>query len=392
MATKKKTSTKRGATTRKGKKPKKKGPVKKTAKQKKKPTKKKPTKKKPAPRGKAKGAAKKTAKKTAKKQPKKSRNRLKAKIKSQPRKRAGSESSKKTVLKKPTRPMKFIRTIKDIKKHLGQIRSRRQRVALVPTMGYLHEGHLSLIREARRLASVVVSSVFVNPTQFSPSEDLDRYPRDLSGDKRKLKHEGVTIMFAPDTAEIYPEGFQTYVDVTEVTRDYCGATRPGHFRGVTSIVNKMFNIVKPDVAIFGQKDYQQLVAIRQMVRDLSMEVDVVGMPTLREEDGLAMSSRNAYLSPSQRQQATAIFRGLRKAKRLLDSGERDSAELAAVVLDLLREEQDIRVEYVSVCDPETLERIPEVESSAILLVAIRIAETRLIDNIRLDVRKSRRRR
>ncbi|MBW1807030.1 MAG: pantoate--beta-alanine ligase [Deltaproteobacteria bacterium] len=288
--------------------------------------------------------------------------------------------------------MKLIRTIRDLKKYLGQIRSRRQRVALVPTMGYLHEGHLSLVREARRLATVVVASVFVNPTQFSPSEDLDRYPRDLSGDKRKLKQEGVTIMFAPDTAEIYPEGFQTYVDVTEVTRDYCGATRPGHFRGVTSIVNKLFNIIKPDLAVFGQKDYQQLVAIRQMVRDLSMEVDVVGMPTLREEDGLAMSSRNAFLSPSQRQQATATFRGLRKAKRLLDSGERDSAELAAVVLDLLREEQDIRVEYVSVCDPETLERIPEVESSAVLLVAIRISDTRLIDNIRLDVRKSRSRR
>jgi len=287
-------------------------------------------------------------------------------------------------------PLKFIRTNKEIKKYLAQAGSRRRKVALVPTMGYLHEGHLSLVREARRLASLVVVTVFVNPTQFGPTEDLDRYPRDISGDRRKLRREGASLMFVPDTPEIYPDGFQTYIEVTDVTRDFCGASRQGHFRGVTTVVGKLFNVIRPDMAIFGEKDFQQLVAVRRMVADLNMEVEVVGMPTVREEDGLAMSSRNAYLSPAQRQQATALFRGLTKARRLLDSGERDAAELAAVVLDLLREEQDIRIEYVAVCDPLTLDRIPEVEHDAVLMAAIRIGDTRLIDNIRLNARKSRR--
>ncbi len=287
-------------------------------------------------------------------------------------------------------PLKLIRTNREIKKYLAQAGSRRRKVALVPTMGYLHEGHLSLVREARRLASLVVVTVFINPTQFGPTEDLDRYPRDISGDRRKLRKEGASVMFVPDTPEIYPDGFQTYIEVTDVTRDFCGASRPGHFRGVTTVVGKLFNVIRPDMAIFGEKDFQQLVAVRRMVADLNMEVEVIGMPTVREEDGLAMSSRNAYLSPAQRQQATALFRGLIKARRLLDSGERDAAELAAVVLDLLREEQDIRIEYVAVCDPLTLERIPEVEHDAVLLAAIRIGDTRLIDNIRLNARKSRR--
>ncbi len=256
-------------------------------------------------------------------------------------------------------------------------------------MGFLHEGHLSLIREARRLASVVVVSVFVNPSQFGPHEDLDRYPRDLSGDRRKIRAEGADVMFCPDTAEMYPDRFQTVVEVTEVTRDYCGESRSFHFRGVTTVVAKLFQIVQPDVAVFGEKDFQQLVTIRRMVKDLSLDVDVVGMPTVREEDGLAMSSRNTYLSPAQRQQATAIFRGLRKARRLCESGEYDAAELAAVVLDLLREQRDMEIEYVAVCDPETLERIHEVERDAVLLVAVRIGDTRLIDNIRLGVRRGR---
>jgi len=320
---------------------------------------------------------------------KSARGKKRARIASARRKRPSSGQRKD---KKPTRPLKIVRTVKDMRRYLSDVGAKRRKVALVPTMGYLHEGHLSLVREARRLASVVVVSVFVNPAQFGPAEDLDRYPRDLSGDRRKLRREGASVLFAPDTAEIYPEGFQTYVEVTEVTRDYCGASRPGHFRGVTTVVSKLFNIVKPDVAIFGQKDFQQLVAIRRLVKDLDMQVEIVGMPTFREEDGLAMSSRNAYLSPSQRQQATAIFRGLRKAKRLLDSGERDSAELAAIVLDLLREEQDMRIEYVAVCDPQSLERVPEVESEAVLLVAVRIGDTRLIDNIQLNVRRKRARR
>jgi pantoate--beta-alanine ligase len=306
--------------------------------------------------------------------------------------RKPSKAKKKSNPKASSKPLKQIRTVREMKKYLAEARSRRRRVALVPTMGYLHEGHLLLVREARRLASLVIVSVFVNPTQFGPNEDLDRYPRDMRGDLRKLRQEGVEVVFSPDTAEIYPERYQTYVDVTEVTRDYCGASRPGHFRGVATVVTKLFNIVQPDVAIFGEKDYQQLVVIRRLTKDLGMDVEVVGLPTVREEDGLAMSSRNAYLSPAQRQQATTIYRGLRKAKRLLDSGERDAAELAAIAVDLLREEQDLVIDYVAVCDPETLERIPEVEKEAVLLVAVKVGDTRLIDNIRLEVKGGKRRR
>lgn len=334
-------------------------------------------------------SVKKTRKSSAKKTRKTSAKKARARVVSRELS-SRRHSSGRTRSSGSSAALKMIRTKKEMKKYLLKAGAKRRKVALVPTMGYLHEGHLSLVREARRLASLVVVSVFVNPTQFGPNEDLDRYPRDLSGDRRKLRREGASVMFVPDTPEIYPEGFQTFIEVTNVTRDFCGASRPGHFRGVTSVVGKLFNIVKPDVAIFGEKDFQQLVAIRRMVEDLDMEVEIVGMPTVREEDGLAMSSRNAYLSPAQRQQATALFRGLRKARRLLDSGERDSAELAAVVLDLLREEQDIRIEYVAVCDPLTLERIPEVEHDAVLLAAIRIGDTRLIDNIRLNARKSRR--
>lgn len=307
-------------------------------------------------------------------------------------------TSKKKVTRSPrrgsspsSRSIRTITTIRDMQRYLREQRTRSRRVALVPTMGYLHEGHLSLVREARRLAHIVVASVFVNPLQFGPAEDLDRYPRDLAGDRRKLRAAGATVLFAPGTSEFYPDGFQTYVEVTGVTRDFCGASRPGHFRGVATVVCKLFNIIRPDLAIFGQKDFQQLVTIRRLVRDLDLGIDIVGMPTVREEDGLAMSSRNSYLSPAQRQQATAIFRGLRKAKRELDNGERDTAELAACVLDLLREERDLEVEYVAVVDPDTLERIPEVEDEAVILVAARVGDTRLIDNIRLKVPRRRRR-
>jgi pantoate--beta-alanine ligase len=289
--------------------------------------------------------------------------------------------------KKPSKPLKVIRTVLEMKRVSQELRARHRKIALVPTMGYLHEGHLSLMREAHRYASVLVVSIFVNPTQFGPSEDLDRYPRDLHGDRKKIQAERADILFIPEAAEMYPEGFQTFLDVTEVTRDFCGASRPGHFRGVATVVGKLFNIIRPDVALFGEKDFQQLITIKRMVRDLNLDVQVLGLPTVREEDGLAMSSRNSYLSPAQRQQATALFRGLRKAKKLCESGERDSAELTATVLDLLREEQGITIEYVAVCDPNTLERIPQVENDAILIVAAQIGTTRLIDNIRLGTRR-----
>ncbi len=297
-----------------------------------------------------------------------------------------SHTPQKKSQKISSRPVKLVRTIKEIRRHLKEARSKKRKIALVPTMGYLHDGHLSLIREAKKAASFVVATIFVNPTQFGPNEDLDRYPRDLGGDRKKLGQAGVDILFVPSTAEMYPEGYQTFVDLTDVTRNFCGASRPGHFRGVATVVCKLFHIINPDVAFFGEKDYQQLVAIRRMVEDLNMEIEIRGLPTIREEDGLAMSSRNAYLSPTQRNQATAIFRGLRKAKKLLDEGERDAAELTAIVLDLLREERDLDIEYVAVCDPVKLERIPEVERDAVLLVGVRVGQTRLIDNMRLTVK------
>lgn len=291
----------------------------------------------------------------------------------------------------PVRPLKIVRTIKDIRQLVAQARARRKRIALVPTMGYLHQGHLSLVEEARRRAGLVVVSIFVNPLQFGPNEDLDRYPRDLSGDRKKLGRAGADVIFYPDPAEMYPEGFQTFVEVSKVTRDFCGASRPGHFRGVATVVCKLFNIVQPDLAIFGEKDYQQLVTIKRMVQDLNLQVEIVGMPTVREEDGLAMSSRNTYLSPEQRKKAATIYRALSKAERLLQEGERDAAEIAACALDLLRDEPDIQVEYVAVVDPQTMERILQVEDEAILMVAVHIGSTRLIDNIWLRVKKARRR-
>ena len=329
--------------------------------------------------------AKKSAKTSTKVPPQKKQN-TPAKKKSS--KKTGTKSAKtaagpkadekKTPAAQPTttkaksaKDLRMIRKTSEIKKYVNELRAKKKRIALVPTMGFLHEGHLSLIKEARKRCDEAIVSVFVDPTQFGPSEDLDRYPRDLAGDKRKIRDHGADILFAPEVPEIYPEGFQTVVEVTGVTRDFCGASRPSHFRGVTTVVAKLFQILRPDVAIFGQKDYQQLVTIRRMVHDLDMGINIIGMPTIREEDGLAMSSRNSYLSPAQRVQATAIYRGLRKAQKLCESGEYDAAELAAVVLDLLREQRDLEVEYVAVCDSETLERIPEVERKAVATLTSR---------------------
>ena len=299
--------------------------------------------------------------------------------------------------KKPVTPpssgkkaLKLVSTIKDMRKIVAEVRRAGRKVALVPTMGALHEGHLTLVRAASQKADFVVVSLFVNPTQFGPQDDFDRYPRDLAGDRKQLGEVGGDVLFAPETTEIYPEGFQTYVTVTDLTKDYCGAMRVGHFRGVATVVCKLLNVVQPDLALFGEKDYQQLSTIKQMVRDLNLDVEILGIPTVREEDGLAMSSRNAYLSPDQRQQAAAIHRALRKAKRLaVEEGERDAAELGMAVTELLREQQGMTIEYVVVCDASTLERLVEVVDDAVILVAVKLGDTRLIDNIRLDLRKKR---
>ncbi|HEX9398487.1 MAG TPA: pantoate--beta-alanine ligase [Anaeromyxobacter sp.] len=260
-----------------------------------------------------------------------------------------------------------------------------RRIVLVPTMGYLHDGHLSLMREARRLAGsgLAVASVFVNPTQFGPSEDLSRYPRDLAGDLEKLGRAGIDRVLAPaDPAQIFAPGHETWIVVESVSQGLCGGSRPGHFRGVATVVSKLFNLTLPDAAVFGEKDYQQLAVIRAMVRDLSYGIEIVGMPIVREPDGLALSSRNAYLSPEERTRARSLSRALFEARDAAAGGERDAARLRARARERL-EGVGARVDYVEVVHPTTLARVDRAEPGSVMLVAAFVGATRLIDNVRL---------
>jgi pantoate--beta-alanine ligase len=256
-------------------------------------------------------------------------------------------------------------------------------VGLVPTMGYLHEGHLSLIRQAREECERVAVSIFVNPTQFGPKEDLAKYPRDLERDI-KLIEPYTDLLWTPTPEIMYPEGYQTWVEVEAVTRPLEGAMRPGHFRGVTTVVAKLFNGVQPDKAYFGQKDAQQTAVIRQMVRDLNFPVEIVVCPIVREPDGLALSSRNVYLDTQQRQAAKVLSRSLREAKEAYDSGERDAGMLRQIVKDVLASEPLAEVQYVSCANYETLEELDTVDGKALLSMAVFIGKTRLIDNLVLE--------
>lgn len=254
-------------------------------------------------------------------------------------------------------------------------------VGLVPTMGYLHEGHLSLVRLARAECASVVVSIFVNPTQFGPKEDLSAYPRDLPRDLQLLENEGVDLVWSPPVDEMYPPGFQTWVMVDDVTQPLEGSMRPGHFRGVATVVAKLFNAVQPDKAYFGQKDAQQAVVIRQMARDLNFNLEVVICPIVREPDGLAMSSRNTYLSPQERRAATVLFRALTAARQAFDSDEKDAACLRQVMSEVIQAEPLARLQYVSCADPLTLREIEgPVNVRALLSMAVFIGKTRLIDN------------
>lgn len=260
--------------------------------------------------------------------------------------------------------------------------AREERVALVPTMGALHEGHLSLMRAARATADRVVVSIFVNPLQFGPGEDLSRYPRDLEGDLAKCASAGVDEVYHPTPAQFYPPGFQTHLEVTELSQGLCGARRPGHFRGVATVVYRLFQQLQPDVAFFGEKDFQQLRVIQRLTADLGLPIEVVGCPILREADGLAMSSRNAYLSPEERTQARAISEGLRAAQTAFAAGERAGPALIARCRESLTRAA-LREDYVELCDPDTLRSVPEASASARLLVAAFVGRTRLIDNLQL---------
>ncbi len=271
---------------------------------------------------------------------------------------------------------------------LDELRSARrlldEPVGFVPTMGYLHEGHISLARRARAECRSVVVSIFVNPTQFGPSEDLAKYPRDLERDLRLLEPVGVDLVWTPTPEAMYPPGFQTWVEVEGLTRPLEGAARPGHFRGVTTVVAKLFNAVQPQVAYFGQKDAQQAAVIRRMTRDLDFPVEVVVCPTVREADGLAMSSRNAYLSAEERRAATVLFRALSAAKEAFEQGERDADRLRQIMTETVNAEPLAKLQYVSCADYDTLEELENVSGKSLLSMAVFIGKTRLIDNFVLE--------
>jgi len=271
---------------------------------------------------------------------------------------------------------------------IAEIRELRQQltgsVGFVPTMGYFHEGHLTLVKRARSESSTVVVSIFVNPTQFGPSEDLTAYPRDLTRDLKLLEKEKADIVFVPLDEEIYPPGFSSWVDVEKVTKHLEGASRQGHFRGVTTVVAKLFNIVQPTKAYFGQKDAQQAVVIKRMVADLNMNVEIVVVPTVRERDGLAMSSRNSYLTSEERQAAAVLFKSLSLARQLWQGGEKDADKIRQQMTSLIRKEPLAKIDYISIADADTLEELKLIDRSALASLAIRIGKTRLIDNTVLE--------
>ncbi len=264
-------------------------------------------------------------------------------------------------------------------------RAAGKRIAFVPTMGYLHAGHVSLLQDARKRGDVLVLSIFVNPTQFGPKEDLSRYPRDLDGDLAKARGAGVDAVFLPEPADMYPPNYQTYVQVRELEQPMCGASRPGHFIGVATVVLKLFNLVRPHVALFGEKDFQQLQVLKRMVRDLNLGVEVIGRPIVREPDGLAMSSRNSYLSPEDRVRALALSRALGAARAAFDRGERSAQSLLAEARAVLDSAEGVRVDYLDLRDAETLAALDgDVRTPAVMAVAAFVGKTRLIDNQQLN--------
>ncbi len=281
--------------------------------------------------------------------------------------------------------MQIIETIAAMKASVREIKAQGGTIALVPTMGYLHEGHLALMRAGRDLADHLFISIFVNPTQFGPAEDLNKYPRDLERDTQLAASVGVESIFFPSPDEMYPSGYATYINVEGLTTGLCGTSRPTHFRGVATVVAKLFNIVEPDVAVFGQKDYQQLVVIERMVADLNMPVKIVAHPTVREEDGIAMSSRNKYLNPEERREALVLSRALKDVRKALAAGQREASVLKGLARALIDDAPLCSVDYVELVDAGTLAPVVRVEGRCVLALAVKIGATRLIDNILLEV-------
>lgn len=276
--------------------------------------------------------------------------------------------------------MEIITDSKRMQRLCLDLRREGKRIAFVPTMGYLHEGHLSLLREGRQRGDVLVLSIFVNPAQFGQGEDFESYPRDLSRDAEMARSAGTDLLFAPGAREMYPSGYATYVDVEGLTDTLCGRSRPGHFRGVTTVVAKLFGIVQPHEAFFGCKDFQQLAVIRRMTTDLNLPVEVVGMPIVREADGLAMSSRNVNLSLDQRQQALVLPRAITLAQKMARAGVRDAGEVLTALRTLIEEQPEAQIDYLQICHQLTLQEQARVDGDSVLLMAVFIGKTRLIDN------------
>lgn len=277
--------------------------------------------------------------------------------------------------------MKIIATISEMQSQAESLRRQGKTIGFVPTMGFLHEGHLSLMRAARKECDAVVASIFVNPTQFGPNEDFHRYPRDAEGDRKKCESAGVDILFMPGVREMYPEKATVFVTVEGVSDILEGAVRPGHFRGVATVVAKLFHIVKPHKAYFGQKDFQQCVVIKRMVKGLDMDVEIAVIATEREQDGLAMSSRNSYLNPDERRAAAVLYKALTAARDLFRAGAKEPEKLKNKMRAIFANEPGVTVDYVEIADPHDLTPVSTIDSTIVLLVAVRLGRTRLIDNL-----------
>ncbi len=276
--------------------------------------------------------------------------------------------------------MKVIETVEQMQRESDSLRMAGHTISLVPTMGFLHEGHLELMRVAKAHSNKVIMSLFVNPTQFGPSEDFEEYPRDTEGDLEKARNVGVDIVFMPMVEEMYPADSQTTVSVARLTQHLCGLSRPGHFDGVTTVVAKLFNSTKPHLAVFGQKDYQQLAVISRMVMDLDMDIRIIGVPIVREPDGLAMSSRNSYLSPDERTSALCLKKSLELAEEMFHNGTVDAGLIRGAVESFIQKYPFTEIKYIILCDPLTLENIKTLRDESLLALAVRVGKTRLIDN------------
>ena len=279
--------------------------------------------------------------------------------------------------------VEIIKTVKEMQKRSDRSRLSGKTIVLVPTMGFFHEGHLSLMRKGRKIGDDLVVSIFVNPAQFAPGEDFESYPRAFDRDLGLAAKEGVDVIFAPDEKELYPDGFQTYVNLEELSKHLCGISRPVFFRGVATVVSKLFNIVKPGIAIFGQKDYQQVVVIRRMVKDMNFDIKIVDVTTFREPDGLAMSSRNSYLTDKERDYARSLFKSLKTAQTLLKGGTNDASKIIGAASKIIESCPETVIDYVSIFDPETLVDMKTIDRPAQMALAVKVGKTRLIDNMRL---------